>query len=87
MTRDQLRNRIDIEERLFDVMSAIDDLSATEFAPHERELVALQITDRDLSKLPIAAASALPRDIVLVGLQAMQKELEKQLAGVAEVAA
>lgn len=76
LTRDQVRQRIDVLEALTDVMSAIDDVSGVEFEPGEERTLDVQIIARDAKKSPVAFAHAMPPEVVLAGLQAMRVMLE-----------
>jgi hypothetical protein len=78
MTRDQLREQINTMEALDGVLAAISDVSAVEF--HPGETIELALSDRE--KAPIAYAHAVPPDVALAGLRAMQRELEQMLSKV-----
>lgn len=79
LTREQLRQRIDLLETLEGVMSAVDDVSGVEFEPGEQHALDMQISARDPRKSPVAFAQALPADVVLAGLQVMRAKLEGML--------
>ena len=76
-TREQLRQRVDTLEQLEGVMAAIDDITSAGLAAGER--VDVGVSDRSMEKRAIAVAHALPPDVVLAGLQAMQHELVGRL--------
>lgn len=80
LTRDQVRQRIDLLEALSDTMSAIDDVSGVEFEAGEQHALDVQICARDSKKSPVAFAHALPPEVLLAGLQAMREKLEARLA-------
>ena len=79
LTRQQVRQRIDLLEALENLLSATDDVSSVEFDPGERHDLDLSINARDEKKSPVAFAHALPQEVVLAGLQAMSGKLEALL--------
>lgn len=81
LTREALRQRIDLLEALESVLSATDDVSGVEFDPGERAVLDIQISACDDMKSPVTFAHALPLDVVLAGLQAMREKLEELIGG------
>jgi uncharacterized protein YjhX (UPF0386 family) len=79
LTREALRQRIDLLEALESVMAAIDDTSGVEFEDGEERVLDLQIGDRSQQKQVVASAHAIPHDVLLAGLQAMRAKLEQRL--------
>jgi hypothetical protein len=79
MTRQELREQINLMEALENVISAIDDVSSVEFEPGEEAVVDLGVSDRTPRKAPIAFAHGVPHAVALAGLHAMQRALEQML--------
>lgn len=67
LTREQLRQRINLLEALETIMAAIDDVSGVEFEACEPHALDLHINTRDVKKSPVASARALPPEVVLAG--------------------
>jgi hypothetical protein len=79
MTRDQIRQSIDLLENLHDVMQAQDDVSDVEFEEHEAKVLHLRVCYGD-EEQPVTFMHRLPPEVVLVGLSAMRAELERMAA-------
>lgn len=77
LTREQLRKRIDTMEQLESVLTAIDDVGVVEY---DQDSINVTFSERSGEQHPVAFANGLPPSVVLVGLCAMQKELERQLS-------
>lgn len=70
MTREQIRERINLLENLNDLAQSIEDVGDVEFDPGEQGLVDIAITCRD-DKRSIATVLGLPPAVVLAGLRDM----------------
>jgi hypothetical protein len=79
MTRQELREQINLMEALENVISAIDDVSSVKYEEGEEASVDIGVSDRSLRKAPIAFAHRVPHAVALVGLHAMQRALEQML--------
>jgi hypothetical protein len=84
MSPAQLRARIDALEAASDVKAAISDVESTEFAPHESGTVDLHVSC-NTTNLGITFVNGLPPAVLIAGLRAMERELER-MADVREVA-
>jgi hypothetical protein len=82
MTREELREKINLLEILDGVLSAIEDFSSVEYGEGEERSVDIAISDRSPKKAEIALAHRVPHGAVLAGLRAMQRELEQMLVEV-----
>jgi hypothetical protein len=80
MTRDQLREQINTMEALDGVMRAISDVSGMEFEPGEPAEINIEFFDRSPRNTPVGFAQAIPHDVALAGLRAMQQALEQMLS-------
>lgn len=72
----EVRQRIGLLEALDGILAAIGDTSAVEFDAGEQQLLDLRVSARNARRSPVAFAHALPKDVLLVGLQAMRAMLE-----------
>lgn len=80
LTRDEVRQKIDLLEALENTITVIEDVSSVEFEAGEQHALDMQVTARDTKKSPVAFAHGLPHDVLLAGLQAMREKLEGRLA-------
>jgi hypothetical protein len=79
MTRQELREQINLMEALENVISAIDDVSSMEYEFGEEACVDIAVADRTPRQTPIAFAHRVPHAVALAGLHAMQRALEQML--------
>lgn len=84
MNRATLREQIDRLENLSDMIGAISEMSDVEWA--DGETVKLCVAENGARERPVTFVHGLPPEVLLVGLRAMQSELERQTQR-AEVAA